>query len=126
MTQDGINFDILVSFFEVKNEDQEYIIHKIKSLEDVTKSTEISTLGASLYADTDKVPDFLKVNYPGEHGKITYQVYINALDDNSLKEYANEVGADFARLNDPDNPSAIVIDTVKYIDAAEKNTLKRK
>jgi putative ABC transport system permease protein len=126
MTQDGINFDILVSFFEVKNEDQEYIIHKIKSLEDVTKSTEISTLGASLYADTDKVPDFLKVNYPGEHGKITYQVYINALDDNSLKEYANEVGADFARLNDPDNPSAIVIDTVKYIDAAEKKYIETK
>jgi len=32
MTQDGINFDISVSFFEAKNEDQGYIIHKIKSL----------------------------------------------------------------------------------------------
>lgn len=126
MTQDGINFDISVSFFEAKNDDQEYIIHKIKFLEDVTKSTEISTLGASLYADTDKIPDFLKENYPDEHGKITYLVYINALDDNALKEYANEVGADFARLNDPDNPSAVVINTVKYRDAAEGKYIETK
>jgi len=48
------------------------------------------------------------------------------LDDNSLKEYANEVGADFARLNDPDNPSAVLIDTVKYKDAAEGKYIETK
>ena len=38
------------------------------------------------------------------------------LDDESLRIYAREIGADFYRLKDPGRPSAIVIDAYTFID----------
>lgn len=119
MIQDGINFDIMVSFHEPKNKNQKNVIEKIKSLENITKSTQANTLEVISYINIDYAAEFLKDSYgDSETEKIRYQVYINSIDDDSLKEYANEAGVDFTRLKDVNDPSAIVIDTVKYKDKA--------
>ncbi len=126
LAQDGINFDIMVSFNEPKNKDQENVIKKITSLDSITKSTQINLLQLTSSIDNDHVPDFLKSYGDTKTGKVIYQIDINALDDASLKDYANEVGVDIDRLKDVKAPSGIVIDTIKYKDMAEDKYVETK
>ncbi|NLN64859.1 MAG: FtsX-like permease family protein [Clostridiaceae bacterium] len=127
LAQDGINFDIMISFYDSKNELQEDLIRKINSFENITKSTQIKTFEAISYIDIDSAADFLKEgNGDLENDKMQYQVHINALDDDSLKAYAKEIGADFSRLKDANNPSAVVVDTIKYKDIAEDKYIETK
>lgn len=120
LTQDGINFDIEVSFNKTGNENKENIIEKIISLENITSSTKVIELEASSLINMSKAADFLKdSNIDTGTEKIQYYIHINALDNDSLKKYAAETGTDIERLMDENNPSAIVIDTVKYRDIAD-------
>ena len=103
------------------------MIRKINSFENITKSTQIKTFEAISYIDIDSAADFLKEgNGDLENDKMQYQVHINALDDDSLKAYAKEIGADFSRLKDANNPSAVVVDTIKYKDIAEDKYIETK
>ena len=120
LTQNGINFDIMVTIPEVNNT-RDVIIESIKSLDNITSLSQIQKISANAKTDAGRLAEYYRKNYPVGQGneEITFQVFINALDDESLLEYANEVGADFARLKDAENPGAIVIDTVKYRDTDE-------
>lgn len=51
-------------------------------------------------------------------GKYSYYIDISALDEENLKDYAEDVGADYGKLTDPDNLSGIIIDTISYQDMA--------
>ncbi|MDD4297603.1 MAG: FtsX-like permease family protein, partial [Ruminiclostridium sp.] len=119
MSGDGINFDIMVSYNEPESKNQKDIIEKINSLENITKSTRINTLEVASYINIDSVAENIKGSYSDSKTReVRYQVYINSIDDDSLKAYANEAGVDFTGLKDINDPSAIVIDTVKYRDVA--------
>lgn len=112
LTSDGINYDVAIYFEEWNKEKNNIIIDKIKTLDNITKSAKIDILYASSNIDADRAPDFIKEQYDNPNESITYQIYVNALDDASLKAYADEVGIDYEKLKDANSPSAIVIDTV--------------
>jgi len=127
MTQMGISYDIAVALHQ-KNNTQDAIIGRIKSLDNIKSLTQIDTLSATSRVSIDRLADHLKANYADnpENEEIGYQIFINALDDESLVMYADEVGADLSRLKDVEKPCAIVIDTVNHKDTVENKYIEGK
>ena len=115
MTQYGINFDVGVS---VQGEEaaNEEVISKILSLENITEASYIKELSTMSPIKEEAVAD---VTSP-------YLVTINALDDHTLAQYANQVGASLEQLKNADQPSAIVIDTIKYKDVEKDKYVEAK
>lgn len=128
LTQNGINFDIVVNFQKESNNSLNDIIESIKSLEHITKSTQIDMLNAASEINIGRLADHLKENYTDnpENEEIRFDIYINALDDESLMAYADEIGVDFSRLKDEQNPSCIVIDTARYRDSIKNKYAETK
>ena len=59
-------------------------------------------------------------NRQDEKGIIPYYLSLRSMDDESLEEYARQVGADLSALKDPQHPAAIVVDTVQYNDHCDR------
>lgn len=118
MTQDGVNFDIETSVYGANTSENEDIINKITSLEGIDEITKINTLTATTWIEENQIADYLMdgKDILLQDNKYPYQANINVLDDNALKKYAKEVGIDFTKLIDPEQPSAIVIDDIKFKD----------
>jgi putative ABC transport system permease protein len=118
MTQDGVNFDIEASIYAENIEEKNDIANKIITLEDTKEITRIDTIDVTTLIDKANAADYL-TELEGvslENGIFPYFVTINVLDKDSLEKYAKDVGADINRLNDADDLSAIVIDSVKFKD----------
>src|SRR5690606_4487860 len=49
-----------------------------------------------------------------QDGELSYSIHARGLDEKSLRTYASQVGANVERLLDPEQPAAIVVDTIKY------------
>ncbi|NLM13647.1 ABC transporter permease [Defluviitalea saccharophila] len=128
LSQDGINYDIQVSIESENEEEQESIIKKINLLEHITESTHIERFEVQTWVEEEYIADYLK----GEHedimknDKYPYSISVNVLDDESLEVYAKEVGINFKRLKDTENPGVIIIDTVKYKDTEEDKYIETK
>lgn len=127
LSKDGINFDMQVQTIgdSIALQD-ERLIRAISSLPDVMEHTLVREVNATANIDAaaiaDPLKELVKQNPDAlEDGKLPYFIRLHALDEESLAAYARLVGADAARLNDPDRPGAIVIDTIPYKDMdAEK------
>lgn len=116
LSQEGVNYDIEVFFNEQDRVKQEEIIQKITSLDNITEDAYINKIDMRAMVEEDSMADHLKGNHKEalENGKYPYYITFNAVNDEVLKAYAKEVGADFTKLSDPEKSSAIVIDTVRY------------
>jgi putative ABC transport system permease protein len=118
LAQDGVTFDIQSTINGDNKAEEDKIIGQITSLEDVKAVTLIDSLNVSTFIPENQIADYL-VEYKDtmlEDGRYPYMVTINALDPQSLKDYAKEVGADYGKLTDPEHPGVIVIDEIKYKD----------
>lgn len=118
MTQDGINFDLRVTVDNKNEEAKANTINKIISQEDITAASIIKSIDLSSWIKEASMADYLKANSEGilENGKYPYQITVNVLDDEALKAYSKDIGADFNLLKDTGKLSAIVIDTITYSD----------
>ncbi len=118
MTQDGINFDVYTIVSADNDKEKESILGQITALVNITDYSRVDRLIASTWIDETEIADFLKDNKSeySRDGKYPYHVYVNILEDTALKNYATEVGADFAALTDTRDPSAILIDGITYKD----------
>ncbi|KAB2329766.1 ABC transporter permease [Cytobacillus depressus] len=119
LSQVGVNFDIEVANGSEHVLDDE-LIHSIADLNDVTEYSVVNEFflntwveEASVAAELKKLGMY-KANL--KDGKYDYYVRLSSLNDESLKEYAVAVGADYETLKNPNHLSAIVIDTIPYQD----------
>ena len=127
VSQDGINFDIQI-LLDGQNKNKEEIATRIASLDNITETTIINSFEAKTWIDEAFIADYLK-DREGvilEDGKYPYYVSVDALDDEALRLYAEEVGVDFNLLKDTEKLSAIVIDTVKYKDMVADKYIETK
>jgi putative ABC transport system permease protein len=118
MTQDGINFDMQISLSGEPSQ-KEAVYRKIIAMKDITKYVKYDRMEVTTYVPKEKTPEFVKGFTALENGTYLYHVILCAMDDQSLKSYAQEVGADIHRLQDTKQPSAILIDKIKYKDMNE-------
>ncbi len=117
LTQDGFNFDIQVANFSGNIAELE----PLKDLEYVTESSMIEQINLNSWISKEALPKELKeqVNQDKQllqNGKYNYYVNVYGLDEASLKAYAKEVGADFQKLENSNNLSAIIVNKVSYED----------
>ena len=128
ITQHGINYDIQVTIQSENHEELENIINHINLLENITESTHIECFEAKTWVDEQYTADYLKEDPESkkENGKYLYTVYVNVLDDESLKAYAKEVGVNLDRLKDTTKPGAVIIDTAKYKNTEEDRYVESK
>lgn len=128
LTQDGINFDVVVYFNDRDRVKQEEIINKIISLDNISEYNYIYSLDLNSWVKEESVPDYIK-EFQQEalsDGKYPYDISVKALDNEALKVYSEEVGLDFNKLLDVENPSAIVIDTIRYEDGRTNRYIEEK
>lgn len=128
LTQEGVNFDITVYFNDKDRTKQEDIIKKITSLDNISEYNYINTLDLRSLIKEEFMSDYVKENQKEvlTSGKYPYDIALKALDDKALKSYAKEVGIDFNKLLDTENPSAIVINTVRYEDGKTNRYIEEK
>lgn len=128
LTQEGVNFDITVYFNDKDRTKQEDIIKKITSLDNISEYNYINTLDLRSLIKEEFMSDYVKENQKEvlTSGKYPYDIALNALDDKALKSYAKEIGIDFNKLLDTENPSAIVINTVRYEDGKTNRYIEEK
>lgn len=128
LTQEGVNFDITVYFNDKDRTKQEDIIKKITSLDNISEYNYINTLDLRSLIKEEFMSDYVKENQKEvlTSGKYPYDIALNALDDKALKSYAKGIGIDFNKLLDTENPSAIVINTVRYEDGKTNRYIEEK
>ncbi|MBU9722399.1 ABC transporter permease [Bacillus alkalicola] len=118
-----INYDIQVYLGEDLTAEDELIVEAITQLEDITEFSKIKRMSLSSWVEEEKVSDPLLEMDDGVDHEIKgpeeeyyYQITIHGFNDAYLEEYSEVIGADLARLNDPAQLGAIIIDTISYQD----------
>jgi len=105
LSQDGINYDIRITISHLA-EDAETFMSQVIALEDVTEYSAMRD--GTAYADDPA-------------SESSWYVRLHGMDEHSLRSYAEAIGADAAKLFDPERPAAIVVNKIRYEDeAAEK------
>ncbi len=135
LTQDNLSYDIQVIFRGEKSELLSQHLKYISSLKEVTKYSQVKELIANSWIDKNSTTEDFKVMVNDQssmfkNGNYLYQINVHALEKQDLKAYAEIVGADYKKLEDTTNLSAIVIDTVtrqrsddgKYIETKAVHT----
>ncbi|OBZ09049.1 cell division protein FtsX [Bacillus sp. FJAT-27264] len=120
MSQEGVNFDIGVSYSNGKRIDDS-LVQAIASLDGVTEYNVMHDLYKNAWIDEAFIADELQEKVKKDKsllqdGKYPYDIKIHALNDFSLQVYAKAVGVDYERLTDPEHPAAIVRNTIHYKD----------
>ncbi len=121
MTQDGINFDIQTTIYDENEEQVEDIIDRITKLEHIDEVSRIKTFNATTWIKEEAIADYL-IPYKETslvEGKYPYTITINVLDDNALEKYAKNLGIEVKNLKNPEQLSAVVVDTLRYKDKAK-------
>jgi len=123
MTQLGPNYDLSVNLVNKTNKVE--VFNRIKNMNEVTEISRIKYSYLSTLVEQSKLPNSLLEEikeYPEilENGKYRYHVSLYALDDETLKSYAEKVGASFEKLKQTDQLSGILINENYYQDANAK------
>ncbi|CAM4157761.1 ABC transporter permease [Paenibacillus alkaliterrae] len=127
----GVNYDIQVTIGNENSEDDKQLIHSIAAIEDVTEYTVMNEMNVNAWIDETSIAAELQSMVEQdksmlENGKFPYIIRIHALDEISLQAYAQKVGTDYEQLVDPENPAAIVIDTIPYQDQEARKYIETK
>ncbi|TYS62508.1 FtsX-like permease family protein [Sutcliffiella horikoshii] len=117
MSQEGIDFDILVSDSSGDISGLESLVQ----LEGVTEHSLHKSVQLTSLIDEEMFPPLLverikKENWALQEGKHPYYINLYGLSESSFQEYAERVGTDPANYQDPNNPKAIIINTISYHD----------
>ncbi len=128
MSQVGVNYDVEVRIDSQVGDAKDNIIKKIKSLDNITKISTAMNWNVTTMVDPKNIADFLKADSSQmlQDGKYPYEVVLTVLDDKNLEEYAKKVGVDKKQLEDKNQPSAILIDTVTYKDKVTEKYIETK
>ncbi|MBS4207184.1 ABC transporter permease [Bacillus sp. FJAT-50079] len=113
LSQIGVNHDIQIANGSVDIIDDQFT-QSVASLHDVTEYSVIHMLSVNAMIEEAKMSDKLLRTENSE--AFPYSIQLYGLDDQSLKKYASQVGADYKQLIDPQAFSGIVIDTIPYED----------
>ncbi|ENH97246.1 lipoprotein release ABC transporter permease [Gracilibacillus halophilus YIM-C55.5] len=123
LTQADINYDIKLSGFEDVSADD---IKPYTQLEGVTASTFIRTIYLSASVEEKKVPEVVKdyKQRPLDNGKYSYSVNLYAMDDESFRKYAGEIGKKTDDMIEADQPSAILVNEITYNDQSSGRVIE--
>ncbi|HZJ58491.1 MAG TPA: FtsX-like permease family protein [Clostridia bacterium] len=114
MTQARINYDI---YMNANVDIDDGSIESIKSLPDIYEYSRVRKLYTYSWIEEEFVPEGLRDGGTEfRDGRYLYGIEVQALDDDSLSRFAKIAGADYEKLIDPNDLSAIVIDTITYPD----------
>lgn len=116
LSQEGVNYDIQISASGDSTTNVAGFFTNISVLPDVTGSSVMKKLDLVTLVEKEKVTDGIKEAIKLEDGKAPYYLVINGLDEKSLKKYADQVGVDMEQLNNNEQFSGIVVDTISYQD----------
>ncbi|WP_054027621.1 FtsX-like permease family protein [Bacillus sp. FJAT-28004] len=121
LSQSGVNYDIQVSTGSGEISDR--VLNAITSLDDITEYSVLQQISMNAWIPETEIAKELQEQVKVDpallkNGKYQYYISFHALDHKNLQAYAEQVGADYNQLIDPDpkNLSAIVIDTIPYED----------
>ncbi|WP_055108088.1 ABC transporter permease [Paenibacillus ihumii] len=121
LSQEGVNYDIHITFGTQNTAENERLIRSIGKLQDVTEYSVITRLDANSWIEQSRIGKELQELAESDpsvlkNGKYPYYVEISAINPESLAVYARSVGVNMEQLEDTKQPKAIVIDTAKYQD----------
>ncbi|MDF2684905.1 MAG: transporter, permease protein [Clostridia bacterium] len=107
-----INFDLAVPVDKTDHE----VIDKITALDNIDVYTLFSEKNTETFLNNEKFTDIMKDNFFNESNMVgdEYRLYINmiSLNDEALKKYAAEVGADYNELTDSSSIKGIFINNI--------------
>ncbi|MFA7216256.1 MAG: FtsX-like permease family protein [Bacillota bacterium] len=130
LSQDGLNFDIQIYSGSEDAQIDDQLVSTITSLGDVTGYSVIKNVSIASLIDHNLVPGEFKKQVGEENmsedGKYRYYINIHALDDDSLKEYTKEAGADYQGLQSEEALTGIVVDSVSYRDMQTGKFIREK
>lgn len=131
LSQDGVNFDISVALGSEDSIATEQYIRSIISLADVQEHSVVTQLTTFTWLDEKIIAPELREQVKAdssmlEKGEYPYYLDIYALDDESLREYATQVGVDFAQLDQSPELAGIMVDTAIYEDKAANKIVETK
>jgi putative ABC transport system permease protein len=117
LSQANINYDIQV----LGNSGNRETLESLTKLKHVTESSFIERLDLNTWIDQSDITKKLQENVKKDKsilkdGKYPYSVVLHGLDEQNFAAYAKKVGADVEKLQNPEHPSAIVIDKISYQD----------
>lgn len=121
LSQDGVNFDIQVTMVSEYTDTVDQLMKSIASLDNVTEYSLMRNLTLNSWINQESMVKELheqanKDKSMLKNGKYRYDIDLHALNDENLKAYAVEIGADYEQLVNPENLTGIVIDTIPYKD----------
>lgn len=127
LSQDGINFDIQVQLPGENTGDDQQLVQALTGLNGITKYAVVKDLIANSRIDAELVPKEVREKLGSSiNEKYPYYIEIHALDEESLRDYAQEVGVDYEQLGNTDKISGIVIDTISYQDYEARKFMETK
>lgn len=128
MTQDDIKYDILV-YSDQEEMDQ---LKQFTQVDHVTKATLMEKAELHTYVTEEQLSPQLKqqeFDLHKEENGYFYNVSLHSLDEQSFKEYAEQIGLNVNEFLNQDHLPAIVIETISYQDyqtrkIVETNTIE--
>lgn len=132
LSENGVNYDIQVYMGNENTPSKmDRMTQAISNLPGITEFNVVRTLSVSSWIEEKWIAEELKERVKKENrmlvnGKIPYAIEINTLNEQNLRSYAQSVGVNYEQLINPDQLSAIVIDTVSYQDELAKKFVETK
>lgn len=122
ISQKGYNYDIAIhTIGEGATLEDEQSVKTITSLEGVTEFNLMKEMnGNYMWLAEEAVPENVKSFLYQEHHLFKYDVRVNTMREDKLKAYAKQVGVDYTKLTNRDQPTAILIDTMTFLDEKGK------
>ncbi|MDD4803183.1 MAG: ABC transporter permease [Syntrophomonas sp.] len=128
LSQDGVNFDIQVSLPGDNAAEDQQLIQAIASLNHVSEYSIVKELTVNSWIDEELIPQELREKNESliRNEKYPYYININALDEESLQNYAREVGVDYDQLRNTEKLCGIAINTISYQDYEARKFVETK
>lgn len=124
LTQDGVNYDIEVTFDkdeQLTKEDKD-VIEEIKQYPDVTDSNLVRSGWLNIHVDAKYIPeeskDQIEEEYSGD-AEVPFGIHYHVLEDDALEKVADEAGVSPEQLHDTDSIQGIIINWTSIIDPDE-------
>ncbi|MFD5017383.1 ABC transporter permease [Paenibacillus sp. NPDC058367] len=131
LSQDGLNYDIQVYMGTEDAQKVDRLTKSISALPNIKEYNVVRELSLSSWIDEKDMAKELqeiveKDSSILKNGKYPYYIQIHALNEQSLRTYAESVGVSYEQLTDLNQMSAIVNDTVTFEDESAKKIIETK
>lgn len=131
LSQDGLNYDIQVYMGTEDAQKVDRLTNSISKLPNITEYNVTKELSVSSWIDEKNMAKELQEIVQADksvlkNGKYPYYIQIYALNEQSLKTYAETVGINYEQLTKLDQMTAIVNDTVTFEDEKAKKIVETK